>query len=89
MFAYPAPPADADSGPRLVLKTLAVQPQLRRLGLGKLLVERANWAARQTGYAQVIHALMQDDNVSARLRAEHTRVFRRYTLFVRDLEAAS
>ncbi len=80
LFAYPAPGQQA---PRLVLKTIAVRPGRDCAGLGLLLADHAYRAAREGGYERVIHALMQDGNRSAVMRADGARVFRRYALLAR------
>lgn len=89
LFAYPAPPATADAPPRLVLKTIAVRPGRDCAGLGLLLADHAYRAACEAGYGEVIHALMQDSNRSALMRAGTARVFRRYALFSRRLAPES
>jgi GNAT superfamily N-acetyltransferase len=72
-----------------IVKTVAVLPEYQQQGLGILLGAHAQDAARSLGYTRAIHALMHEDNVSRRLSATyHGRVIRRYTLYMRELEAA-
>lgn len=85
LFAFPAPPAEESQAPRLVIKTLAVRGDRRGVGLGKFLVSRAHFEGRQAGFGQVVHALMQDENISTQVRADRAEIFRRYTLFVCDV----
>jgi len=66
-----------------VLKTLAVHPDLSGQGLGRWLTEHMHAKAGRRGYAQVLHALMHEDNVSRNLG--HGPPIRRYTLFRRPL----
>jgi GNAT superfamily N-acetyltransferase len=70
---------------RVVAKTLAVLPRWRSVGLGNLLLTRCQEAARDLGFRRVIHALMHEDNNSLKLSARYGNPFRKYTLFVRDL----
>ena len=73
-----------------IVKTMAVLPEYAGRGLGILLGARAQMAGRELGYTRAIHALMHEENVSRRLSATyHGRVFRRYTLYTKTLEAAS
>jgi GNAT superfamily N-acetyltransferase len=82
VFAYADPMAPGKGRPvRLVLKTLAVDPDWRRAGLGKLLVARLHDAARRKGLTSVIHALMQVQNASVRISVTSAEPFRRYALY--------
>jgi ribosomal protein S18 acetylase RimI-like enzyme len=78
-FAFPDP-LTSHGHPRLVLKTLAVAPEARQLGLGRTLVEEVNAIAAARG-AAVIHALMHVANASKRISARtDSELFRRYRL---------
>ena len=81
-FAY-ADPLSLEGGRphRLVVKTLAVDPAWRSIGLGALLVERLHAAARAAGLTAVIHALMHVANDSVKISAHTARLFRRYALY--------
>ena len=72
-------------GRTVILKTLAVVPTARGLGLGTLLLSRAQRAAHRLGYTTAIHALMHDANVSKRMSDRSARTFRRYALFGRPV----
>ncbi|MGJ8695271.1 MAG: GNAT family N-acetyltransferase [Verrucomicrobiaceae bacterium] len=72
--------------PTFIVKTLAVLPERRFAGLGTLLVERIQNAARQHNHTEAIHALQREDNQSLRISSRfHAHVFRRYALFSRTL----
>ncbi len=72
-----------------IVKTMAILPEYQRQGLGILLGARAQEAGIPLGYTRAIHALMHEDNLSRRLSATyHGQVIRRYTLYIKDLEAA-
>ena len=76
---------DPANGP-LIVKTVAVRPELAGAGLGRLLVGGVQAAGMALGFRRVIHALMHDGNVSRHLSARFgTRLLRRYTLFSRRL----
>ena len=72
----------------VVVKTLAVVPEARGLGLGGALVRAVHEAAQARGLTRAVHALMHVDNrsvgISERLPG---RVIRRYALLGRDLPA--
>jgi ribosomal protein S18 acetylase RimI-like enzyme len=78
-----------DPSPRVVLKTLAVHPEARGVGLGSLLTQLLTSAAAARGAPAVIHALMATDNRSVSVSAgRQGQLFRRYALFGRgDLPA--
>jgi GNAT superfamily N-acetyltransferase len=70
----------------VILKTVAVLPELGGLGSGGLLVARCQTSAYALGYRHAIHALMVEDNVSRKISVRYATVFRRYTLFARKLK---
>lgn len=72
----------------VILKTVARVPQRAVAGLGHVLVERCHQVAHELGYRRVIHALMHENNRSVTLSAKYAAVFRRYTLFARELAPA-
>lgn len=81
-FAYPDPLDLVEGRPwRLIVKTLAVDPDWRSFGLGALLVERLHAEARAKQLTAVIHALMHVANNSLRISAHTADVFRRYALY--------
>jgi GNAT superfamily N-acetyltransferase len=69
----------------LILKTLAVHPDHAGAGLGGVLTDRVQQAAKALGMTQVIHALMHESNVSQRISHRYGQSFRRYALFSRRL----
>ncbi|MES2859988.1 MAG: hypothetical protein V4701_00860 [Pseudomonadota bacterium] len=81
LFAIPDL-ADPSPDRAVVLKTYASL----RPGLGSSLARRFYAEAAARGYSRVIHALMHDDNLSARHSARlGATVFRRYALWGRTL----
>ncbi|MDZ4754109.1 MAG: GNAT family N-acetyltransferase [Phycisphaerae bacterium] len=68
----------------LILKSMAIMPSARRVGLGTLLIERCKENARTLGLARCIYALMHDANHSATIARHHAAVIRRYALFARS-----
>ena len=71
-----------------IAKSAAILPDFTRRGLSILLAARAQEAGHALGYTRAIHALMHEDNVSRRLSvAYHGSIFRRYTLYIKDLES--
>jgi GNAT superfamily N-acetyltransferase len=77
---------DLQTRPRVILKTLAAAPEVRRLGLGAHLADRLHHVAHEKGYRAVIHAMMHLSNESRRLSARYgSRPFRRYALYERVL----
>lgn len=69
----------------LVIKTCAVHPRARSVGLGRLLMTRCQMAAREAGFSRCIHALMHVDNYSCRFSSRDAEVMRRYLLFSKAL----
>jgi GNAT superfamily N-acetyltransferase len=70
----------------IILKTLAVVPELAGTGLAGLLLARGEAAAQEHGYTRVIHALMHERNRSLRMSARYGgQVMRRYALYARPL----
>jgi GNAT superfamily N-acetyltransferase len=68
----------------IVIKTLAVVPRCRGMGLGRQLFDRLNAVAAGLGFTRAIHALMHDGNVSQRISGDaHT--IRRYALYAKAL----
>lgn len=67
----------------LILKTIAVRPDCRRLGLGTFLVELCRRRAFEAGFQTVYHALIYDANPSARIERSDMTVCRRYRLYRR------
>jgi len=79
VFCYPA---DTE---RLVIKTLAIAPGRAWSGLGTWLLDHTYQSGHRVGFQHAIHALMQDDNPSTRMRSNQTRRFRRYALLGRSV----
>lgn len=69
----------------VVVKTVAVDPARRVLGLGGTLVLALHEAARAAGYPRAIHALMHEANASTRISAHTACPMRRYALLGRAL----
>ncbi len=69
----------------VILKTLAVTPDFRGIGLGHALLAACQQSANGLGYRHVIHALIREGNVSERLSARYARPIRSYTLFAKEL----
>lgn len=76
----------AGAADTVILKTMAVDQGLSGMGLGGVLMDEVQQAARALGYRRAIHALMHDDNRSARLSARYARTIRRYALFSKRLK---
>ena len=72
----------------VVLKTLAVAPEFRGIGLGHALVEACQLAAAGRGFRHVIHALIREGNPSGRISAHFARPIRSYALFAKELVRA-
>ncbi len=70
-----------------IVKTTAVLPGRQWAGLGMLLLDRCQSAARDAGFTRAVHALMHDSNASRNLSIVYggTKTLRRYTLYGREL----
>jgi GNAT superfamily N-acetyltransferase len=69
----------------VIVKTLAVHPDHAGGGIGGVLTDRAQQVGRALGFTRVIHALMEETNVSQRISHRYGHPFRRYALFARPL----
>ena len=69
----------------VVLKTMAVDQSCRGMGLGGVLMDDVQRAARGLGFRRAIHALMHETNRSRTLSDRYAHTIRRYTLFSRAL----
>jgi GNAT superfamily N-acetyltransferase len=71
----------------VVVKTVAVAPDFRGIGLGHALVAACQQSAHGLGYRHVIHALIRAGNVSARISAHYARPIRSYAVFAKELRS--
>lgn len=71
----------------VILKTLAVAPSARGIGLGGALLDLAQREAHGLGFTRAIHALFYEANVSGRISSRYARPIRRYALLRRSLTA--
>lgn len=87
LFALPdLEAAQRNEQPAVILKTLAALPDRRLAGLGSLLVDEVQQAAKSLGYQEAIHALQHENNTSLRLSSRFdAKIFRRYALYAKDL----
>ena len=65
----------------MVMKTLAKLPDCGIKGLGAHLLERLHKQAFESGYDEVIHALMHESNVSATILADGAELLHTYVLY--------
>jgi GNAT superfamily N-acetyltransferase len=72
----------------LILKTMAVDPGCRGVGLGGVLMDDVQRQARGLGFRRAIHALMHEHNRSRTLSDRYAHTIRRYTLFSAPLGRA-
>lgn len=66
-----------------IAKSIAVKPGRSGAGLGSVLMDQFQQAARRLGYRRVIHALMHEGNRSRQMVAKFGRPIRQYTLYAR------
>lgn len=87
MFGMPdlMEPARGEPLRTVILKSLAVHPACAGDGLGTVLGDYCLRAARKLGFERAIHALMQEDSVSALMAVPYATVMRRYTLYEKSL----
>jgi hypothetical protein len=70
----------------VIVKTAAVLPGREWAGLGMLLLDQCQKAARAAGFTRAIHALMHESNSSRNVSGAYAgRPIRRYTLYARRL----
>lgn len=69
----------------VIVKSMAVHPACGGSGLGGLLMDDCQRAARKLGFERAIHALMRETNLSRRISARYGKTIRRYTLYDKTL----
>lgn len=69
----------------LIVKTVAVLPDHRYVGLSYWLLEDLRRRARNAGFVQVIYALMRDSGYMRRRVSQFASPIRRYALFAKEL----
>ena len=69
----------------MIIKSLAVHPSCTGNGLGGLLVDDCQRAARELGFERVIFALMHETNRSLNISSRYGSTIRRYTLYQKSL----
>ena len=87
-FGFTFPDPGAPERRELVVKTIAVHPDFRRLGLGNWLTGEAQARGRARGLdGGGIHALMWTGSQSVNFGGDQGRPFRRYVLYEKALTA--
>ncbi len=81
VLAFPDLLDPAGRPTRVIVKSLAVEPDRRGLGLGSVLVHEVHRRAAERGYRSAIHALTHVDNDSRRIGDHGGAVFRQYALY--------
>ena len=69
----------------MIVKSMAVHPSCGGNGLGGLLMDDCQQAARKLGFERAIHALMHETNRSRSISARYGTTIRRYTLYEKAL----
>lgn len=87
IFAIPDLMERARGAPQrtVIVKSMAVHPACGGNGLGGLLMDDCQRAARKLGFERAIHALMRETNLSRRISAHYGKTIRRYTLYEKPL----
>ena len=71
----------------MVIKTLAAAPAPHCRGVGTFLVELFQKQAHDAGFRAAFHALMHEENISAKI-GKHAEVYERYALYGKSLTEA-
>lgn len=77
-FIFSFPDIENPSKKQMIIKTLASDPQYR--GLGTFLVEKLYALARADGFEAIIHALMEDNNISRKITPVPGKTLNQYFL---------
>lgn len=87
IFAIPdlLEPARGEPQRTAIVKSMAVHPACGGNGLGGLLMDDCQQAARKLGFERAIHALMHETNRSRSISARYGATIRRYTLYEKAL----
>ena len=75
----------AESGKTMIIKTLATRSDFQSRGLGSFIIELFYQRAKENGYREVIHALMQESNSSLNILADSHVRFREYDLYGKEI----
>lgn len=70
----------------VIMKSMAVHPACGGNGLGGLLMDDCQQAARRLGFARAVHALMHETNRSRSISARYGKTIRRYALYEKALK---
>ena len=87
IFGIPdlAEPARGEPLRTVIVKSMAVHPSCGGNGLGGLLMDDCQQAARKLGFERAVHALMHETNRSRSISARYGTTIRRYTLYEKAL----
>lgn len=69
----------------VILKSMAVIPELNGLGIGAWLLAQVSQNAGKLGFKRAIHALMHENNRSRTMSSRYGHEIRQYTLYSRRL----
>jgi GNAT superfamily N-acetyltransferase len=69
----------------VILKSMAVLPELSGRGIGECLVKEVSKNARQLGFRRAIHAFVHEDARSGSMSCRYGREIREYMLYSRNL----
>ena len=64
----------------IIAKTLSVIPKYQGLGLGRYLIDKLTLDVYEKGFSRIIHAFMEENNVSKKISDKNANVIREYTL---------
>jgi GNAT superfamily N-acetyltransferase len=85
-YCFSIPDIDNPSLKQFIVKTLAVLPEARKIGVGGVLVGDAHRVADSKGWTNGgIHALMWEGSNSQKISAHKGQKFREYALFSKNL----
>jgi predicted GNAT family acetyltransferase len=72
-------------GKTLIMKTIAVLPNLQQKGIGNALVHRVHVDAVTNGFSKIIYALVRKDNNVKHFPTDKITVFREYSAYLFNL----
>ena len=82
LFAIPDYNAIINNGSTdtIIAKTLSVIPKYQGLGLGRYLIDKLTLDVYEKGFSRIIHAFMEENNVSKKISDKNANIIREYTL---------
>jgi hypothetical protein len=86
-FVFPLPNIVSKTGKQIVLKTMAKNPSCAIKGLIDIMIKELHRQAFSSGYREIIHAFIYEDNKSLQISKRYNgRIIREYALLIKKIK---